>query len=96
MTDSTQIDINNLAHLVKLNINSKEQQQLLQEIAHTIEFIDQVSNAQLDAASSDNQAAPESQYLRADQVTAQAAIENMEQLAPNLQAGLFLVPQIID
>jgi aspartyl-tRNA(Asn)/glutamyl-tRNA(Gln) amidotransferase subunit C len=96
MTDSTQIDINNLAGLIKLNINSNDGQQLMQQLEHTIKFIDQVSNAHLDTNNSDNQAAQASQYLRDDQVTEKAAIENMEQLAPNLQAGLFLVPQIID
>ena len=94
MPDNKDIDLSNLATLSQLSLSADDQRQLQQDMQQTLVFINQVANAEIKSNTSINTNSV--QYLREDIVKEKEAISKVQDLSPNLQAGLFLVPQVVE
>mgnify|MGYP004281336103 CR=1 FL=1 len=57
-------------------------------------FIDQVANTNISADARVTTGSV--QYLREDNVRDKAAIDALQDIAPEVQAGLFMVPQVVE
>jgi aspartyl/glutamyl-tRNA(Asn/Gln) amidotransferase C subunit len=94
MSAAKQINIANLAKLTQLHLLPDDAQKLQQDLQQTLVFIDQVANTNISAdARVTNSSA---QYLREDTVQDKAAIDSVQEISPEVQAGLFMVPQVVE
>ena len=65
-----------------------------QDLQQTLVFIDQVANTNISADARVTTGSV--QYLREDNVRDKAAIDALQDIAPEVQAGLFMVPQVVE
>ena len=94
MSSVKQINIANLAKLTQLHLLPDDAQQLQQDLQQTLVFIDQVANTNISTDVKITTGAV--QYLREDTVQDKAAIDVVQEIAPEVQAGLFMVPQVVE
>jgi len=96
MTTLKTDDINHIAHLAKLSLSKEEDDVLAKELNKILGMV-----AEMDAVNTDNVdplAHPydEKQPLRADVVTETDQRQLFQKLAPETQAGLYIVPAVIE
>ena len=94
MSAAKQINIANLAKLTQLYLLPDDAQKLQQDLQQTLVFIDQVANTNISADAKITTG--EVQYLREDAVQDKSAIDAVQKIAPEVQAGLFMVPQVVE
>ncbi len=89
-------DIRKIGHLARLAITDKEVQNLSQDLTRILDLVEQMGR--VDTASIPPLAHPydQAQPLRADVVTEPDERALFQRIAPQTQAGLYLVPQVID
>lgn len=93
----TRKDVENIAHLARLAINEDELATYVSNLSKIVTFV-----AQLDAADT-SQVEPmahplsgQTQRLRPDEVTEHDQRERFQKNAPKVEAGLYLVPKVIE
>lgn len=91
-------DVKKIANLARLEFSEQEIEEFTASLAPILDFVDQINNApNLEEISPAAHALPDiSQPLRADIVTETNQRELFQVLAPNTEAGLYLVPQVIE
>lgn len=89
-------DIRKIGHLARLAITETEVQRLSQDLTRILDLVEQM--AQANTADIPPLAHPydQAQPMRADTVTEQDERALFQRIAPQTQAGLYLVPQVID
>jgi aspartyl-tRNA(Asn)/glutamyl-tRNA(Gln) amidotransferase subunit C len=93
----TRKDVENIAHLARLAINEDELATYVSNLSKIVTFV-----AQLDAADTSKvepMAHPlsgQTQRLRPDEVTEHDQRERFQKNAPKVEAGLYLVPKVIE
>lgn len=90
-------DVQNIAHLARLEIGEAELKQHVGNLSRIIEFVEQLNAA--DTATVDPMAHPlhgQTQRLRPDEVTETDQHEYYQRNAPRVEAGLYLVPKVIE
>jgi aspartyl-tRNA(Asn)/glutamyl-tRNA(Gln) amidotransferase subunit C len=92
----TQADVKKIAHLARLNMSENDIALYTTQLSTILEFVAQMDQA--DTAHIDPVANPLelSQRLRPDVVTEPDLREAFQKIAPEVQAGLYLVPKVID
>jgi aspartyl-tRNA(Asn)/glutamyl-tRNA(Gln) amidotransferase subunit C len=89
-------DVENIAHLARLQLSAAEQQEALGSIRNILQLIDQmqaIDTAGVEPLAHANDA---SQRLREDQVTEPDQRDLLLALAPSADRGLYLVPKVIE
>jgi aspartyl-tRNA(Asn)/glutamyl-tRNA(Gln) amidotransferase subunit C len=89
--------IENIAHLARLELTAAELPVYQQSLSAIFDFVGELDRA--DTAHVDPMAHPLpglSQRLRLDVVTASDQRERYQQNAPQVAAGLYLVPKVIE
>ena len=89
-------EIEKLANLAKLNISTDTVDEVAKRITQVLALVDQLQNA--DTANVAPMAHPLDavQSLRDDDVTESDQRGRFQEIAPTVEAGLYLVPKVID
>jgi aspartyl-tRNA(Asn)/glutamyl-tRNA(Gln) amidotransferase subunit C len=93
----TRRDIESIAHLARLAVSESEIPSYLESLPSIIELVSQLEGA--DTAGVEPMAHPlpgQRQRLRADEVAETDRHELYQRNAPAAQAGLYLVPRVIE
>jgi len=93
----TRQDVEKIAQLARLSITEQEMPVYVASLSSIVEFVDQLSRAQ--TGNVEPMAHPldgQHQRLRADVVTEIDDHRKYQANAPAVQAGLYVVPRVID
>ena len=89
-------DVQNIAHLARLQLSGAEQQEAQNSINNILHMIDQMQAIDTTGVEPLAHAYEASQRLRDDVVTEQDQREVLLALAPSTERGLFLVPKVLE
>lgn len=89
-------EVEKIAHLARLAVNEQDIPAYTKDLSNILELVDQL-NA-VDTAGVTPMAHPldATQRLRADEVTEKDQRELFQSIAPQTEAGLYLVPKVIE
>jgi len=92
----TKQDVENIAHLARLAIDDADIPNYANNLSNILELVEQMSA--IDTTDVEPMAHPLDavQRLRNDEVTEQNQREHFQQVAPLTEAGLYLVPKVIE
>jgi aspartyl-tRNA(Asn)/glutamyl-tRNA(Gln) amidotransferase subunit C len=90
-------EIETIAYLARLELRDSEIPAYQQSLSSILEFVGQLNRAETaDTAPMAHPLAGLSQPLRTDEVTEHDARERYQRNAPQVEAGLYLVPKVIE
>ena len=89
-------EVEKIAHLARLHINASEADEVANRITDILALIDQMQSVDTDAVLPLAHPLDVVQRLRPDRVTEPDRRDELQLLAPNCQAGLYLVPKVIE
>jgi aspartyl-tRNA(Asn)/glutamyl-tRNA(Gln) amidotransferase subunit C len=93
----TRRDVENIAHLARLEITEAELPVYVGSLSAILEFVDQLSRAATaDVVPMAHPLEGQVQRLREDSVTESDRREDYQANAPAVEAGLYLVPKVIE
>jgi aspartyl-tRNA(Asn)/glutamyl-tRNA(Gln) amidotransferase subunit C len=93
----TKEQIASIAHLARLEVNEAEVPAYQQSLSSILDFVGQLDRAQTgDVAPMAHPLPGQVQRIRADEVTEVDARERYQANAPQVEAGLYLVPKVIE
>ena len=93
----TREQIDNIAHLARLELNEAEVPVYQQSLSAILEFVGQLNRAQTKEVAPMAHPLPgQAQRMRPDEVTETDQRERYQANAPQVQAGLYLVPKVIE
>ena len=89
-------DVVKIAHLARLSIDEADVHRYARELSNILELVEQMNR--LDTTNTEPMAHPldTMQRLRTDAVSEQDQRELFQAAAPQVEAGLYLVPQVIE
>jgi len=89
-------DIRKIAWLARLQIDEADSPKYAGELSQVLDLVDQLN--QIDTDNIEPMAHPTDavQRLREDEITEQDQREKFQSIAPNTEAGLYLVPKVIE
>ena len=93
----TRQDVEKIAHLARLSITADELPVYVSSLSSILDFVDELSR--VETASVEPMAHPldgQHQRLRPDVVTEIDQHEKYQRNAPSVQAGLYVVPRVIE
>ena len=93
----TRQDVEKIAHLARLSITEQEMPVYVTSLSSIVDFVDELSRA--DVGSVEPMAHPldgQRQRLRPDVVSETDHHEKYQKNAPSVQAGLYVVPRVIE
>jgi aspartyl-tRNA(Asn)/glutamyl-tRNA(Gln) amidotransferase subunit C len=89
-------DIEKIAHLARLGIDEADVPEYARELTNILGLVEQMSAVDTDEVTPMAHPLDTHQRLREDVVTEQDQRELLQANAPQVDAGLFLVPQVIE
>lgn len=89
-------DIKKIAHLARLNLSEEDISHYTPQLAKILEFIDQMSQTDMSNVKPIAHSLDVSQRMRADAVTESDLRDKYQDIAPQVEAGLYLVPKVIE
>ncbi len=89
-------DITALAHLARININDEMVDDVTQNISNIFTLVDQLQQADTDGVEPLSHPLDAHQRLRTDIVSENNQRDELQAIAPSVEAGLFLVPKVIE
>ncbi len=93
----TREQIAGIAHLARLEINEKEVPAYQQSLSSILDFVSQLNRAQTrDVAPMAHPLPGLVQRMRSDEVTEKDGRERFQANAPQVEAGLYIVPKVIE
>jgi aspartyl-tRNA(Asn)/glutamyl-tRNA(Gln) amidotransferase subunit C len=93
----TRRDVENIAHLARLGITEEELPAYVGSLSRIIDFVEQLSSAPTeDVEPMAHPLEDQVQRLRADEPTETDHRERFQQNAPEVEAGLYIVPKVIE
>ena len=96
MTLSRQ-DVEKIAHLARLSITDQEMPVYVKSLSSIVDFVDELSRVQTgDVLPMAHPLDGQQQRLRADVVSESDHREKYQANAPAVQAGLYVVPRVIE
>lgn len=89
-------DIKKIAHLARLTVSENDITLYASQLSNILDFIEQIN--QIDTSKVEPLAHPLDlfQRLRPDEVTEPDLRAKYQRIAPQVEAGLYLVPQVIE
>lgn len=96
MTTLQKKDIDHIAHLAKLTIAPEEYDPLLKKLNNTLKIVEKMNSVNTDQVAPMAHPYEEQQPLRADEITETNQRQLFQTLAPKTEAGLYIVPSVID
>jgi aspartyl-tRNA(Asn)/glutamyl-tRNA(Gln) amidotransferase subunit C len=92
--DTTQVK--KIAHLARLEISAAEADHYAQELSRILGLIEQMNAVDTEGVPPMAHPSESALRLRADQVTEADQREKFQAIAPAVEAGLYLVPKVIE
>lgn len=92
--DTTQV--RKIAHLARLRISSDEAQHYAEELSRILGLIEQMNAVDTTGVEPMAHPSEAALRLRPDEVTEPDQCEKFQALAPAVEAGLYLVPKVIE
>ena len=89
-------DVKRVAHLARISISDDEAQSTQAQLSGIFELIAQMEAVDVSAIEPMSHAQDLVQRLRADAVTETDLRERFQAIAPQVEAGLYLVPKVIE
>jgi len=88
--------IKKVAHLARLKVNDDQLAKYTQNISEVLELVEKINSAQVGDLAPLSNALDATLSARADVVTEPNQRDELLKLAPATEAGLFLVPKVIE
>ncbi|HTM62945.1 MAG TPA: Asp-tRNA(Asn)/Glu-tRNA(Gln) amidotransferase subunit GatC [Gammaproteobacteria bacterium] len=89
-------DVKKIAHLARLNLSENDIATYTSQLSNILQFIEQMSQADTANIEPIAHSLDVSQRLRADQITEENLRDKFQGIAPQVEAGLYLVPKVIE
>lgn len=92
----TSDDVKKIAHLARLNLSETDTTVYTEQLSNILHFIEQMNQADTSQVDAIAHSLDLTQRLRTDQVSETDQREVFQSIAPRVEAGLYLVPKVID
>ncbi len=89
-------DVEKIAHLARLAINENDIPDYVRDLTNIFELVEQLSTADTSDILPMAHPLDAHQRLRADEVTETNQRDLFQSIAPKTEAGVYLVPQVIE
>lgn len=89
-------DIENIAKLARIRIDESAVSEMTERLDNILAMVDQLQTVNTDDVEPMANPMDASQRLRADEVSESNQREAFQAIAPNADAGLYLVPKVIE
>ena len=89
-------EIKKIAHLARLGINADDIPEYSRNLSDILAFVEQLNAVDTSGVEPLAHPLEATQRLRADVVTEADNRDNFQQVAPETESGLYLVPQVIE
>ena len=89
-------DVKKIAHLARLNLTEQDMEVYTPQLSHILQFIEQMNTVDTTHILPLSHSLDAAQRLRADQVTEPDFRDKFQRIAPSVEAGLYLVPKVIE
>ncbi|MEE9492569.1 MAG: Asp-tRNA(Asn)/Glu-tRNA(Gln) amidotransferase subunit GatC [Gammaproteobacteria bacterium] len=89
-------EITKIAHLARLGVDAKEHTAYAENLTRILDFVEQLNAVDTTGVTPLAHPFNESQRLRPDEVTETNQRDSFQQVAPEIEAGLYLVPKVIE
>ena len=88
-------EIDNCAHLARLDLDSKSKQAIREKIANTLEMSEELFAINTDGVSPMFTPIEDYQLLRKDEAIEHLSSTELQKCAPEIEANCYLVPSVI-
>ncbi|MCF6766959.1 Asp-tRNA(Asn)/Glu-tRNA(Gln) amidotransferase subunit GatC [Thiotrichales bacterium 19S11-10] len=88
--------VQHVANLARLDISDNDATKLADELSNILSLIDTMSTEDTDSTTPMAHPFDVSQFMREDSVTEIDQREAFQEIAPSTEAGLYLVPKVIE
>ena len=89
-------DVEIVAHLARLHLGEEEKKEAAKSMSNILNLIDQMQSVDTSDVEPLAHAFDAVQRLRADVVTETNHRDELQQIAPETEQGLFLVPRVLE
>ena len=89
-------DVNKIAYLARMGIDTKDVDAYARDLSGILDLVAQMSAVDTEKVQPMAHPLDQAQRLRTDNVTEQDGHELFQTLAPQVEAGLYLVPKVIE
>ena len=89
-------DVKKIAHLARLGINAQDIDDYAQDLSGILDLMAQMNELNTDEVMPMAHPMDQAQRLRPDVVTESDRREIFQAIAPQVEAGLYLVPKVIE
>ncbi len=89
-------EVRKIAHLARLNLSDEDIKFYTPQLSRILDFIEQLNETDTSQVEALAHPLDISQRLRTDVVTEPDLREKYQQIAPQVEAGLYLVPKVIE
>ena len=96
MTHLTSNDVLKIAHLARLDLDEQAAANYVRELSTILDLVEQMNRVDTQQVEPMAHPLELSQRLRADVITEVNQRELFQAIAPEVEAGLYLVPQVIE
>jgi len=88
--------VSKIAYLARLGVDKSEYETYARNLSDILTFIEQLNSVDTQGVEPMAHPMDASQRLRVDEVSETIQREKFQQVAPRTEAGLYLVPKVID
>ncbi len=92
----TSDDVKKIAHLARLNLSEADNALYAKQLSTILHFIEQMNQADTDSIDPIAHSLDLTQRLRMDEISEIDQRDIFQSIAPRVEAGLYLVPKVID
>ncbi len=89
-------DVKKIAHLARLGIDSQDVESYAKDLSGMLDLMTQMNDLDTDGVIPMAHPMDQMQRLRPDEVTEHDNREKFQAIAPQVEAGLYLVPKVIE
>jgi len=89
-------DVKKIAHLARLNLSDADVSHYAKQLTNILQFIEQMNDADTQTVETLAHPMDLTQRLREDVVTEENKRDAYQAIAPRVEAGLYLVPKVLD
>lgn len=89
-------DVKNIAHLARLEISEDSVEQYTADLSSILDLVDQMNQVDTEGVAPMAHPMDASQRLRVDEVSETNQRDKFQSIAPDVEAGLYRVPKVIE
>ncbi len=89
-------DVERIAHLARLGIDTDDIADYARDLSGILELVEQMNRVDTEGVEPMAHPLKMAQRLRPDEVTETNQREKFQRIAPRVEAGLYLVPKVIE